>query len=145
MISMIVWSPLLTNLTINNKILIILINRLLCTTFFLSYDLLEFRNIRKKYLGAYTFDHFIFNVSEIFNKVFTTLFLGFLFYVDFLSRTFTKHRDGISLTPHYHFHQLHRRLDIKPGTFGITLYGSGHYKYKSCKSSSRFVLKKAVT
>ena len=35
----------------------------------------------------------------------------------FLSRPFTNHRiaeegEGISLTPHYHFHPLHRHLDI---------------------------------
>ena len=35
----------------------------------------------------------------------------------FFSRTFTNHwtageREGISLTPHYHFHLLHRHLDI---------------------------------
>ena len=41
----------------------------------------------------------------------------FFFYLGFLSRTFTNHRtagkgEGISLTPHYHFHPLHRRLDI---------------------------------
>ena len=40
----------------------------------------------------------------------------FFFSLDFLSRTFTNHRTigegGISLTPHYHFHPLHRHLDI---------------------------------
>ena len=42
----------------------------------------------------------------------------FFFYVGFLSRTFTKHRtaekggENISLTPHYHFHPLHRHLDV---------------------------------
>ena len=41
----------------------------------------------------------------------------FFFYLGFLSRTFTNHRtagegEGISLTPHYHFHPLHRHLDI---------------------------------
>ena len=39
----------------------------------------------------------------------------FFFYLGFLSRTFTNHRtagkgEGISLTPHYHFHPLHRHL-----------------------------------
>ena len=41
----------------------------------------------------------------------------FSFYLGFLSRTFTNHRTageegGISLTPHYHFHLLHRNLHI---------------------------------
>ena len=41
----------------------------------------------------------------------------FFFYLGFLSWTFTNHRTagegvGISLTPHYHFHPLHRHLDI---------------------------------
>ena len=44
-------------------------------------------------------------------------FITIFFYLGFLSRTFTDHRtlwegEGISLTPHYHFHPLHRRLDI---------------------------------
>ena len=39
------------------------------------------------------------------------------FYLGFLSLTFTIHRtagkgEGISLTPLYHFHPLHRHLDI---------------------------------
>ena len=39
------------------------------------------------------------------------------FYLGFLSQTFTNHRtavegEGISLIPHYHFHQLCRHLDI---------------------------------
>ena len=43
----------------------------------------------------------------------------FFFYLGFLSRPFTNHRTagegggGISLTPHYHFHPLHRHLDIR--------------------------------
>ena len=45
------------------------------------------------------------------------LYFHFLFYLGFLSRTFTNHRtagegEGISLTPHYHLHPLHRHLDI---------------------------------
>ena len=41
----------------------------------------------------------------------------FFFYLGFLLRPFTNHRtagegEGISLTPHYHFHPLHRHLDI---------------------------------
>ena len=40
----------------------------------------------------------------------------FFVYLGFLSRTFTNHRTagegGISLTPPYHFHPLHRHLDI---------------------------------
>ena len=45
------------------------------------------------------------------------LFIYLFFYLGFLSRTFTNHRtagegEGISLTPHYHFHPLHRHLDI---------------------------------
>ena len=73
MIWIIVWSELLTNLTINNKIPIILINGLLCTTIFLSYNILEFK-IVEKFLGAHTFAHSVFNVRKIFNKAFTTLF-----------------------------------------------------------------------
>ena len=39
------------------------------------------------------------------------------FYQGFISRTFTNHRlqgkgEGISLTPHYHFHPLHTHWDI---------------------------------
>ena len=41
----------------------------------------------------------------------------FFFYLGFLSETFTNHRtagegEGISLTPHYHFHPIHRHLEI---------------------------------
>ena len=41
----------------------------------------------------------------------------FFFHLGFLSRTFTNHKtagkgEGISLIPHYHFHPLHRHLDI---------------------------------
>ena len=50
-------------------------------------------------------------------KTYSRTYLYFFFYVSFLSRTFTNHRtagegEGISLTPHYHFHPLHRHLDI---------------------------------
>ena len=50
-------------------------------------------------------------------KTYSRTYLYFFFYVSFLSRTFTNHRTagegkGISLTPHYHFHPLHRHLDI---------------------------------
>ena len=50
-------------------------------------------------------------------KTYSRTYLYFFFYVNFLSRTFTNHRtagegEGISLTPHYHFHPLHRHLDI---------------------------------
>ena len=59
------------------------------------------------------------------------------FYLGFLSRPGLQCKgDGISLTPHYHFHPLHRHLDItlaiaarelaswvaaglEPGTFGF--------------------------
>ena len=68
----IAWSELLTNLTINNKILIILINGLLWTTIFLSENILEFKIVEQ--LGVHTFGHFVFAVRKIFNKVFTTLF-----------------------------------------------------------------------
>ena len=42
----------------------------------------------------------------------------FFFYLSFLSQTFTIHRtagegEGICLTPLYHFHPLHRHLDIR--------------------------------
>ena len=45
------------------------------------------------------------------------VFFVFFFNVGFLSQTFTNHRtagkgEGISLTPHYYFHPLHRHLDI---------------------------------
>ena len=52
------------------------------------------------------------------------------FYVGFLSRTFTNHRttgegEGISLTPHYHFHSFYRHLDISrvitPGSSPLRL------------------------
>ena len=37
----------------------------------------------------------------------------FFFYLGFLSRTFTNHIwEGICLSPHYHFHPLHRHLNI---------------------------------
>ena len=57
-----VQSELLTSLTINNKIPIILIHGLLCITIFFC-------------LGAHTFGYSVFTVRIIFNKVFTTLFL----------------------------------------------------------------------
>ena len=44
----------------------------------------------------------------------------FFFYLGFLSRTFTINRqengEAISLTPFYHFHELHRHLDISSRT-----------------------------
>ena len=43
----------------------------------------------------------------------------FFFYLGFLSRTLTNHRtagEGISLTPHYHFHQSHTRRQY-PGDY----------------------------
>ena len=41
------------------------------------------------------------------------ILMSFFFYLGLLSRTFTNRRtEGISLTPHYHFHTLHRHLDI---------------------------------
>ena len=70
-----VWSRLLTNLTINNRIPFILINCLLCTTISLSWIILEFRNMEKS-LGALTFRHSVFTMSKIFNKVFTKLYFG---------------------------------------------------------------------
>ena len=44
-------------------------------------------------------------------------FFCFFFYLAFLSRTFADQRtagkgEGISLTPHYHFHPFHIHLDI---------------------------------
>ena len=60
--------------------------------------------------------------SEVLMKVAlvlqTQMFRISFFYLGFLSQiTFTNHRtagkgEGISLTPHYHFHPLHRHLDI---------------------------------
>ena len=43
----------------------------------------------------------------------------YFFYLGFLSRTLTNHRtagEGISLTPHYHFHQSHT-LRQYPGDY----------------------------
>ena len=58
----------LTNLTINSKVPITLINGLLCTT---SFFILEC-------LRIHTFGHSIFTVIKIFNKVFTLfIFLGY--------------------------------------------------------------------
>ena len=61
-------------------------------------------------------------VSEVLMKVAFVLqsqvFRISFFYLGFLSQiTFTNHRtagegEDISLTPHYHFHPLHRHLDI---------------------------------
>ena len=50
-------------------------------------------------------------------KKYSRTYLYFFFYLSFLLQTFTNHRtagegEGISLTPHYHFHPLHRHLDI---------------------------------
>ena len=75
MIWTVVWPQLLTNLTINNKIPIFLINGLLCTTIFLSWNILELRNAEKN-LGAHIFGHLVFTGSKIFNIVFTTPFWG---------------------------------------------------------------------
>ena len=58
------------------------------------------------------------HVSDHLSVLFQFVWLHiFFFYLGFLSRTFTNHRtagegEGISLTPHYHFHPLHRHLDI---------------------------------
>ena len=53
--------------------------------------------------------------------IFNNLPPPFFFYLSLLSRTFTIHRtagngEGISLTPLYHFHPLHRHLDISWAT-----------------------------
>ena len=49
------------------------------------------------------------------NLIGATIYI--FFYLGFLSQPFTNHRttgegETISLTPHYHFHPLHRHLDI---------------------------------
>ena len=54
--------------------------------------------------------------TNVVNKK-VSLYFFFFFYLAFFSRTFTNHRtageaEGISLTPHYHFHPLHRHLHI---------------------------------
>ena len=49
MIWIIVWSELFTKLTINNKIPIILINALLCTTMFLTLKSPEFKILEKNF------------------------------------------------------------------------------------------------
>ena len=52
------------------------------------------------------------NLSFLYKNSFLELLTGkeflFFFYLFFLSRPFTNHR----ITPHYHFHPLHRHLDI---------------------------------
>ena len=55
-------------------------------------------------------------IQSISRSVVSYLFI-YLFYLSFLSRTITFHRaagngEGIYLTPLYHFHPLHRHLDI---------------------------------
>ena len=59
------------------------------------------------------------NLVQSINKrlIFPHLFFFFFLCLGFLSRTFTNHKTagegaGISLTPHYHCHPLHRHLDI---------------------------------
>ena len=71
-------------------------------------------------------------------KTYSRIYLYFLFYVSFLSRTFTNHRtawerEGISLTPHYPFHLLHRHLDI---SWAITAKSSLLY-IVSCRNRTR--------
>ena len=58
------------------------------------------------------------------------LFIYFFFYLGFLSWIFMNHRTaaegggGVSLTPHYHLHLLHRNLDI---SWAITAESSPLY------------------
>ena len=74
----------------------------------------------KSRLGTIHVLNYLKTYSRTYLYLFVCLFVFvflFFFYVGFLSRTFTNHRtagegEGISLTPHYHFHRLHRHLDI---------------------------------
>ena len=55
---------------------------------------------------------------------FESLF-NFFFYLSFLSWTYSNHRtagegDGVCLTPHHHFHPLHRHLDINLVIIAVT-------------------------
>ena len=57
----------------------------------------------------------VFNLLQIYLRY--NLFIYLFSYLGFLSQRFTNHRtaeegEGISLTPHYHFHPLDRHLDI---------------------------------
>ena len=58
------------------------------------------------------------NVIRYYGYQIVSIILNFIcfFYLDFLSRRFTIHRTagegGIYLAPLYHFHPLHRHLDI---------------------------------
>ena len=59
-------------------------------------------------------------------------------FIYFLSQTFTNHRtagegEGISLTPHYHFHPLHRHLDI---SWAITAESSLQH-IANCRNRTR--------
>ena len=61
---------------------------------------------------------YLFQSLTDFSETFCSPLIYFLFiYLGLLSGPFTNHRtageeEGISLTPHYHFHPLHRHLDI---------------------------------
>ena len=60
----------------------------------------------------------VFNSEKLFHRTTSIkFFFFFCFYFGFLSRTLTNHRtvgegEGISLSPRYHFHSLHRHLGI---------------------------------
>ena len=58
----------------------------------------------------------MFNFNLVLREFFTYIFFVCFFYLGFLSQPLTNHKTagegGISLTPHYHFHPLHRHLDI---------------------------------
>ena len=64
---------------------------------------------------------------------------SFFFYLDFLSRTFTIHRTAgaIYLTPVYHFHLLHRYLDI---SWAITAESSPQHIANSIPATIVYIL-----
>ena len=66
----------------------------------------------------------------------------FFFYLGFLPRTFMNHRTagegvGISLTPHYYFHPLHRHLD---NSWAITAESSSLHIASSLKTMTGLTL-----
>ena len=67
------------------------------------------------------FDNFLslkmYNYCFLEVSVFSFFFISFLYYLNFLTRTYTIYRTqgkgkAVSLTTLYHFHPLHRNLDI---------------------------------
>ena len=82
----IVWSELLTNLTINNKIPLILINGLLYTTIFFYLKTSYIFKLLKKIFGAHTFGHSILQWEKYSCFLYISFFFFFWYPVSYFNK-----------------------------------------------------------